>query len=76
MKNWLHDPIHFAPIAKLGGGWIAFKDSPSPPPAPVPTTVMPKPPTINGMRDFVESMTIAEARAMWVELNKMFGEKA
>lgn len=48
----------------------------SPPPAPVPTTVMPKPPTINGMRDFVESMTIAEARAMWVELNKMFGEKA
>lgn len=34
MKNWQHDPIHFAPIAKLGGGWIAFKDSPSPPPAP------------------------------------------
>lgn len=28
------EPIYFAPIAKLGGGWIAFKDSPSPPPAP------------------------------------------
>ncbi len=34
MKNWQHDPIYFAPIAKLGGGWIAFKDSPSPPAAP------------------------------------------
>lgn len=34
MRNWLHDPITFAPVAKLGGGWIAFKDSPSPPPAP------------------------------------------
>lgn len=34
MRNWLHDPITFAPKAKLGGGWIAFKDSPSPPPAP------------------------------------------
>lgn len=34
MKNWLHDPIYFAPIAKLGGGWIAFKDSSSPPAAP------------------------------------------
>lgn len=34
MKNWLHNPITFAPLAKLGGGWIAFKDSPSPPPQP------------------------------------------
>lgn len=34
MRNWQHDPVTFAPVAKLGGGWIAFKDSPSPPPAP------------------------------------------
>jgi len=34
MSNSQHDPIYFAPIAKLGGGWIAFKDSPSPPAAP------------------------------------------
>lgn len=34
MKNWLHEPIYFAPTAKLGGGWIAYKDSPAPPPAP------------------------------------------
>ncbi len=34
MKNWLHDPIWFAPLKKLGGGWIANKSSPSPPPAP------------------------------------------
>ena len=34
MSNSQHEPIYFAPIAKLGGGWIAFKDSPSPPPAP------------------------------------------
>lgn len=33
MKNWLHD-IYWAPTAKLGGGWICHKDSPSPPPAP------------------------------------------
>ena len=33
-KNWLHDPIYFAPTAKLGGGWIAHKDSPSPPAQP------------------------------------------
>lgn len=30
-----HDmAIHWAPKKKLGGGWICFKDSPSPPPAP------------------------------------------
>lgn len=29
-----HDPIYFAPQPKLGGGWICWKDSPSPPPAP------------------------------------------
>ena len=35
MKNaWQLEPIYFAPRAKLGGGWIAYKDSPSPPPAP------------------------------------------
>lgn len=34
MRNWLHDPITFAPLAKLGGGWIAFKDSPSQPAQP------------------------------------------
>ena len=28
------DPIYFAPQRKFGGGWICFKDSPSPPPAP------------------------------------------
>ena len=28
------DPIYFAPQPKLGGGWICWKDSPSPPPAP------------------------------------------
>lgn len=28
------EPIYFAPLRKLGGGWICFKDSPSPPPAP------------------------------------------
>jgi len=33
-KNWQHDPIWFAPTAKMGGGWIAHKDSPSPPAAP------------------------------------------
>ncbi len=33
-KNWQHDPIWFAPTAKLGGGWIAHKDSPSQPAAP------------------------------------------
>jgi len=34
MKNLQHDPIYFAPIAKLGGGWILSKDSPSPPAQP------------------------------------------
>ena len=34
MKNWQHEPIYWAPSPKLGGGWIAHKDSPSPPPAP------------------------------------------
>jgi len=33
-KNWQHDPIWFAPTAKLGGGWIAHKDSPSAPATP------------------------------------------
>lgn len=33
MKNWLHD-IYWAPTAKIGGGWICHKDSPSPPPQP------------------------------------------
>lgn len=28
------DPIYFAPQPKLGGGWICYKDSPSPPPPP------------------------------------------
>lgn len=28
------DPIYFAPQRKPGGGWICWKDSPSPPPAP------------------------------------------
>lgn len=34
MKNWQHELIYWAPSAKLGGGWIAYKDSPSAPPAP------------------------------------------
>ena len=34
MKNSRPDPFYFAPLKRLGGGWIAFKDSPSPPPAP------------------------------------------
>lgn len=35
MKNsWLHELIYWAPTAKPGGGWIAYKDSPSPPAAP------------------------------------------
>lgn len=34
MKSWQHNPIHFAPLAKHGGGWIAFKDSPSQPAQP------------------------------------------
>lgn len=29
-----HEPIYFAPQRKLGGGWLCWKDSPSPPPAP------------------------------------------
>lgn len=33
-KNWQHEPFYFAPVRKMGGGWIAYKDSPSPPPAP------------------------------------------
>lgn len=32
MKSF--EPIYFAPTPKLGGGWIAWKDSPSPPAAP------------------------------------------
>jgi len=28
------EPIYFAPQPKLGGGWVCWKDSPSPPPAP------------------------------------------
>lgn len=35
MNNaWQHDPIWFAPTRKLGGGWIAHKDAPSPAAAP------------------------------------------
>lgn len=35
MKNaWQLEPFWFAPTPKPGGGWIAHKDSPSPPPAP------------------------------------------
>lgn len=35
MKNaWQLEPFYFAPQRKLDGGWIANKDSPSPPPAP------------------------------------------
>lgn len=33
-KNWQHEPFYFAPTKRMGGGWIAYKDSPSPPPAP------------------------------------------
>lgn len=33
MKNLIED-IYWAPRKKLGGGWICFKDSPAPPPAP------------------------------------------
>ncbi len=33
MRNHL-DPIYFAPQRKTCGGWLCFKDSPSPPPAP------------------------------------------
>lgn len=33
-KNWQHELIYWAPTAKLGGGWIAHKDSPSPPATP------------------------------------------
>ena len=35
MNNaWQHEPFWFAPTPKLGGGWIAHKDSPSQPAAP------------------------------------------
>jgi hypothetical protein len=34
MKNWQHEPFEWAPTPKLGGGWIAHKDAPSPPAAP------------------------------------------
>lgn len=34
MRAWQLEPFYFAPTPKLGGGWIAHKDSPSPPPAP------------------------------------------
>ena len=33
-KVWKDEPFYFAPMKKLGGGWIAFKDSPAPPPPP------------------------------------------
>jgi len=33
-KNWQHEPIWFAPTAKLGGGWILHKDAPSAPAPP------------------------------------------
>lgn len=33
-KHWQHEPFYWAPTPKLGGGWIACKDSPSPPAAP------------------------------------------
>jgi len=33
-KSWQHEPVWFAPTPKLGGGWIAHKDSPSQPAAP------------------------------------------
>ena len=29
-----HEPLYFAPTPKICGGWICWKDSPSPPPAP------------------------------------------
>jgi hypothetical protein len=32
--KYLEEPIYWAPQKKLGGGWICFKDSPAPPPAP------------------------------------------
>ncbi len=32
MQN--QEPFYFAPQPKFGGGWVCFKDSPSPPPAP------------------------------------------
>ncbi len=28
------EPFYFAPQPKFGGGWVCYKDSPSPPPAP------------------------------------------
>lgn len=35
MKNaWQLEPFYWAPQPKLGGGWICWKDSPSPPPPP------------------------------------------
>lgn len=34
MSAWKQEPIWFAPKPKFGGGWICFKDSPSPPPSP------------------------------------------
>lgn len=34
MYAWQLEPFYFAPTPKLGGGWIAHKDSRSPPPAP------------------------------------------
>lgn len=35
MKNaWQLEPFYFAPTPKPGGGWIAHKDSPDPPPPP------------------------------------------
>jgi hypothetical protein len=34
MKNVWQPELYWSPQPKLGGGWIAYKDSPSPPPAP------------------------------------------
>lgn len=31
---WRHDPFYFAPVAKPGGGWTAFKDAPAAPAPP------------------------------------------
>lgn len=34
MKYDIDGHVYWAPAPKLGGGWVCFKDSPSPPPAP------------------------------------------
>ena len=33
-KAWMMEPFYFAPIKKLGGGYIAYKSAPDAPPAP------------------------------------------